>query len=79
MKKEQVNDDLNIRLRKMSKQAKEYKHDAEWYEALYWAKIVAFNMLKDAWKAHDRETDWDMIDKIARNIIIKIKPDYDKC
>ena len=35
-------------------------------------------MLKDAWKAHDRETDWEMIDKIARNIFIKTKPDCDE-
>jgi hypothetical protein len=57
---------------------KELIEDRDWYEALYWAKIAAFNMLKDAWKAHDRETDWDMIDKVARNIIIKTKPDHEK-
>lgn len=53
--------------------------DRDWYEALYWARIDAFNRLKDAWKAHDSQTDWEMIDKIARNIYIKTKPDYDKC
>ena len=56
---------------------KQYKLDAEWYEALYSAGIVAFNMLKDAWKAHDSQTDWEMIDKIARNIYIKTKPEHE--
>ena len=60
-------------------EAKLYKRDAEWYEELYHSRIVAFNMLKDAWKAHDSQTDWEMIDKIAKNIYIKTRPDYDKC
>ena len=53
---------------------KELIEDRDWYEALYWARIDAFNRLKDAWKAHDPE--WDMIDKIAKNIITKTQPDY---
>ena len=53
---------------------KELIEDRDWYEALYWSRIDAFNKLKDAWKAHDPE--WEMIDKIAKNIIIKTKPDY---
>lgn len=55
---------------------KELIEDRDWYEALYWSRIDAFNKLKDAWKAHDR--DWEMIDKIALNIIIKTKPEYEK-
>jgi hypothetical protein len=56
---------------------KELIEDRDWYEALYWSRIDAFNKLVDAWKAHDR--DWEMIDKIAMNIYIKTKPEYDKC
>ncbi len=52
--------------------------EKERYEDLYSSRIVAFNMLKDAWKAHDSQTDWDVIDKVARNIYIKTRPDYEK-
>ena len=59
------------------KEKEELIKTIDWYETCYWSKIDAFNRLKNAWKAH--ESDWEMIDKIARNIIIKTKPEYDKC
>jgi hypothetical protein len=64
---------------KLMKDKKELMKDRDWFEALYFARMDAFNKLKDAWKAHDSQTDWEMIDEIARNIYIKTKPDYDKC
>ena len=56
----------------MKKLLEAERKEKERYEALYWARIDSFNRLKDAWKAHS--PDWDMIDKIAKNIINNTKP-----
>tara|TARA_Y100000004_G_C8930362_1_gene419634 strand:+ start:78 stop:257 length:180 start_codon:yes stop_codon:yes gene_type:complete len=51
--------------------------EKEWYEALYWARIDAFVKLTIAWQEHDPDHA-HIIEKIARGIIIKTKPNYEK-